>query len=49
MPYCRSDSPTRAFSSLRDYLQKTKSRLLLPEVVVEELILAEDLSGLARR
>jgi hypothetical protein len=27
-----------AFSSLRDYLQKTKSRLLLPEVVLEELV-----------
>jgi hypothetical protein len=26
-----------AFSSLRDYLRKTKSRLLLPEVVLEEL------------
>ncbi len=27
-----------AFSSLRDYLRKTKSRLLLPEVVLEELL-----------
>jgi rRNA-processing protein FCF1 len=26
-----------AFGSLRDYLHKTKSRLLIPEVVLEEL------------